>query len=271
MNWYYESNGQPIGPIPDAEFAQLATAGTIAPDTLVWREGMAKWQAHASVLPAAAAGQPRFAVAPVATVVCPDCGGTFPACEVVSIAGVSVCAGCKPARLQRLQEGQVTMPCGLWRSGKTLVMSREAQVPARCVHCNTTANLRRVQRRLYWHHPAIYVTLIAGLLVYVILALVVRKTATFEVSICQADVVRRRGKVALAWFLLLAMPVSLGVLGAYKVENALWLLPVVLFIAAVVASRLSRPVYARKIDEKAVWVGGVCPEFLKDLPEWTGK
>ena len=271
MNWYYESNGQAIGPIPNAEFTQLAVAGTIAPDTLVWREGMAEWQPHSSVMPAAAAGQPMLAVVPAATVVCPDCGGTFPARDVVAIAGVSVCARCKPARLQRLQEGQVTMPGGLWRSGKTLVMSREAQVPERCVHCNTTANLRRVKRRLYWHHPAIYLTLFVGLLVYVIIALVVRKTAQVEVSICQADVVRRRWKVALAWVLLLAMPVSFGVLAAYRVENALWLLPVVLFIATVFTSMWSRLVYARKIDEKAVWVGSVCPEFLKDLPVWTGK
>lgn len=271
MNWFYASGGESVGPIPDAEFERLAAVGTIAPDTLVWREGMAGWEPRSSVAPASAAGLPSGLAAPHATVVCADCGGTFPAAEVVTIAGVTVCARCKPTRLQMLQEGQVATRGGLWRSGKTLVMARDAQLPDRCVHCNTTADLRRVKRRLYWHHPAVYVTLLVGLLVYVILALVLRKTAQIEVSICRTHVARRRWRIALSWILLLAVPASIGLLLANRIENALWMVPALLLIAAVAVSMLSRIVHARKIDEKNVWVAGVCPAYVADLPVWPGK
>lgn len=267
MNWFYARDGQSVGPLQDAEFERLAAMGTIAPDTLVWREGMAAWQPRSSVAPASAVGL----AASGGTVICPDCGGTFPAAEVVTIAGVTVCARCKPTRLQMLEEGQVTMPGGLWRKGKMLVMAREAQLPDRCVHCNTTADLRRVKRSLYWHHPAVYVTLLVGLLVYVILALVLRKTAKIEVSICRAHAARRRWRIAISWILLLAVPASIGLLVANRIENALWIVPPLLLIAAIAVSMLSRIVYARKIDEKNVWVGGICPAYIADLPEWSGK
>ena len=269
MNWFYESGGHAVGPIPAAEFESLAAVGTIAPDTLVWREGMTEWQPRSSVGTVAAVGFP-VSVALATPGLCQDCGGTFPAGDLVTIAGATVCARCKPARLQMLHEGEVTMPGRLWRSGKTLVAARDAQLPERCVHCNTTANLRRLKRRLYWHHPAVYLTILVNLLVYLVVALIVRKTVQVELSVCHAHVVRRRWKIVLSWLLLLAVPVSVGLLIAYKVENALWILPLLFLVSAVVVSLLSRLVYARKIDEKDVWVGGVCPEFLVDLPTWPG-
>ena len=54
---------------------------------------------------------------------------------------------------------------GLWRSGKTLVAAKDAPFPDRCVVCAQTNDLHRVKRRLYWHHPAIFLTLLAGALV----------------------------------------------------------------------------------------------------------
>src|SRR5262245_12606860 len=44
MNWFYALGGQQQGPVDDGQLDALAAAGTITPDTLVWREGMANWQ-----------------------------------------------------------------------------------------------------------------------------------------------------------------------------------------------------------------------------------
>ncbi len=41
--WYYTVNGDRQGPVSAAELKQLATDGTIGPDDLVWKEGMAEW------------------------------------------------------------------------------------------------------------------------------------------------------------------------------------------------------------------------------------
>lgn len=43
--WYYATaDGQRHGPLADAQLRALADAGTIDPQTLVWREGLAQWR-----------------------------------------------------------------------------------------------------------------------------------------------------------------------------------------------------------------------------------
>ena len=49
MKWYYAETGQQRGPVEEEEFRQLITAGTIRPNTLVWREGMADWRQWAEL------------------------------------------------------------------------------------------------------------------------------------------------------------------------------------------------------------------------------
>ena len=56
---------------------------------------------------------------------------------------------------------------GLWRKGSLLVMHKMAPLPNRCVKCNVPTE-RRLKRVLSWHHPAIFLSLLAGLLIYVI-------------------------------------------------------------------------------------------------------
>ena len=43
MKWYYESNGNPHGPVEEAEMRQLKDAGKLLGDSLVWRQGMKDW------------------------------------------------------------------------------------------------------------------------------------------------------------------------------------------------------------------------------------
>jgi uncharacterized RDD family membrane protein YckC len=59
MNWFYEKDGQPAGPVDDAEFARLMVAGTIHAETLVWRSGLAEWKACAELHPTAAKVAPQ--------------------------------------------------------------------------------------------------------------------------------------------------------------------------------------------------------------------
>ena len=41
--WFYGENGQPAGPVDDAEFSSLIASQRINPATMVWREGMSGW------------------------------------------------------------------------------------------------------------------------------------------------------------------------------------------------------------------------------------
>ena len=107
MNWYYVRDGQQDGPHSDEALRELLKTGAVDASTLVWREGMANWQPLAEAAPqllGAGASAPS-AVAPQASVKCVECGGFFPASEMISLGGASVCARCKPVRLQKMQEG----------------------------------------------------------------------------------------------------------------------------------------------------------------------
>lgn len=105
MSWYYAESNERRGPVDDAAFQSLVAAGTITPETLVWSEGMAEWTPYGALgantprpaVPAAAAGSPAQ--------VCRECGGLFPADEMISYEGRFVCAGCKPLFFQKIREG----------------------------------------------------------------------------------------------------------------------------------------------------------------------
>ena len=44
MNWYYENNGKPIGPITDTVMREWVKQKSLAPAQLVRKEGESEWQ-----------------------------------------------------------------------------------------------------------------------------------------------------------------------------------------------------------------------------------
>lgn len=102
MSWYYAENNDRKGPIADSAFQDLVRAGTVRPDTLVWREGMPNWVPYSEV--AGPANVPAVSQVP-GGVRCSQCGGTFAESDVIVIGGRSICATCKPLAVQRMVEG----------------------------------------------------------------------------------------------------------------------------------------------------------------------
>src|SRR5262245_16311082 len=123
MNWYYANAGQQVGPISEADFEILVRTGTVKADTLVWREGMANWQAYETVTaersatttaaPDAASNRAAEASAIPGSMpgaagggfICAECGRPFPPEEITRYGAVAVCANCRPTFLQKLREG----------------------------------------------------------------------------------------------------------------------------------------------------------------------
>ena len=92
--FYYSLNGQQQGPVSEDQLRQMVATGTLTPDTLVWREGMAEWQPLASVVTGISS-----------TVQCSVCKQMFPPDQTLAISGKIVCATCKPRFVQGLREG----------------------------------------------------------------------------------------------------------------------------------------------------------------------
>jgi len=147
MNWYYANGGNRSGPIAESELIRLVSSGVVQDETLVWKEGMAGWEPFAklrSSLASSPAAPPSEFMAPTessggidgktggsglgsggeaaGTVLCAECGKTFPESETVLFGTRHVCAGCKPVFLQRLREG-APMPAsgGNWISEEQLL------------------------------------------------------------------------------------------------------------------------------------------------------
>ena len=274
MDWYYALNDQQCGPVGEAQISELLQAGKIGRDTLVWNAGMGDWQPLHTVrsLPSPAIPPVMvIAVAPGTTAQCVECRGVFAQGDMLCLSQSWVCASCKPIFLQRLAEGAAppVTAGGMWRSNRQLVTRSETPMPDRCVKCNAPANGFRLKRQLFWHHPAIYVLVLISVLIYAIVALIVRKKAMLHIGLCAAHRTQRKRTIAGCW---LGALLGLGALIA-GIGGADWVIglvgAVVLLAALIVGAVRGGVVSAAKIDKNIVRVKGVCPDFLASLPEWN--
>lgn len=209
-------------------------------------------------------------------------------CGLVNFATDAVCKRCRAPLAHNtsqvasstpqgivLEDGYVLPPppalpgVGVWRDKSTLVMSQGAELPPRCVKCNVPTHLR-LKRRLTWHHPAIYILIFVALLIYLIVAIIVRKAATVEMGLCDEHQAKRRRNLLITWSLVLV-----GIAGfvlAVMLEDFTYLLAgflalVAAMIYGIVAVRIVAP---SRIDDRFVWLKGVNKDYLNELPQWPG-
>lgn len=175
---------------------------------------------------------------------------------------------------QAVAVGAPTKHPGLWRQGNVLVMHKSAPLPEICVKSNQPA-ARRILRKLQWHHPLIALTILAGLLVYLILALVLTKRASIYIYLTEEWYHRRQRRMIFACLAGLAA-LGLCVAGVALAINyndgtyvGVLVLGVVIGIVALIygqyATGMVRPI---RITDEYVWLKGVHPDFLNRLEVW---
>jgi hypothetical protein len=154
------------------------------------------------------------------------------------------------------------------RRGKELIVPRSGSLPATCIKCGASAD-KPWRKKFYWHTPWLYLMIIfPGLLIYVIVALIVRKKMELNLPLCErhhGDRKRYRllGAVMLAGF----VPAGLF-LGKIGSETLGWVTGCAMFAAAIVFYALcGLGVRPTKIDENGGIFRGAGPVFLDALPE----
>jgi hypothetical protein len=148
-------------------------------------------------------------------------------------------------------------------------MSRDAELPPRCVKCNVPTHLR-LKRKLTWHHPLIYILVFIALLIYLIVAMIIRKAATVEIGLCHEHLAKRQRDLWITIGLLIAGLLGLALAIAYSDGTYLlvgFLALIASLIYGIVAVRVVAPA---KIDDQFVWLSGVNKHYLNELPQWPG-
>lgn len=158
----------------------------------------------------------------------------------------------------------------IWRSKSVLVMTKQALLPDRCVKCNAPTG-ERLKRKLNWHHPALYLLIFISILVYAIIALVLRKSATVNLGLCEDHLSARRQSIAITWLLGLLAVVSF-VVASLAEDLTFAVVGCVLLLACAIYGIIKiRVVVPSKIDEHFVWLKGVNANYLHEFPEWQGR
>ncbi|MFT3733736.1 MAG: hypothetical protein QM776_01650 [Rhodocyclaceae bacterium] len=155
---------------------------------------------------------------------------------------------------------------GIWRSGKKLIVARDAHFPSRCVKCNDEGALLRKPLKLSWHHPGWYLLLFFNLLIYALVGLVVRKSAKVQVALCAAHARRRKIGHGLMWGSLAALVASF-----FMIASDYGTVGILSFVAGglgiLVGMFVSRVVVASRIASDEVHLRGCGAEFLAGFPE----
>ena len=156
---------------------------------------------------------------------------------------------------------------GIWRQGSVLVFHKSATLPDRCMRCNAPALGTRVNKTLYWHHPALALLILLGVLIYAIVAMVVRKSAKVSLGFCDLHKSRRTTMLITGW-LLFALSIAAFIVAAGANAGGLALVGVALLFATIVVFLLAgRFIQVKKIDDQYVWLKGVHPEYLGEFPQ----
>lgn len=163
---------------------------------------------------------------------------------------------------------------GFWRDGKALVFTKDAHFPDRCVKSNVPTQ-RRLTRNLAWYPPWTFALIFAGLLIFIIVALCIQKKAKIRIGLSDEWFAKRTRATMMGWGSVL-LGILIVVLGAnYQGKGGetyfIVLLGIVVgLVGAVVGAMNARLVYPKKITNTHVWLNGVSPKFLGQLPTWPG-
>src|SRR5579862_9753371 len=82
-------------------------------------------------------------------------------------------------------EDRVDTEAQMWREGKVLVLRKDSAFPHRCIKCNEPSVAPSRRYKLSWHSPWLYVLILLAVLLYAIVATIVRKTAVVDIRLCE--------------------------------------------------------------------------------------
>lgn len=204
--------------------------------------------------------------------VCPYCGAPSEARGLLIY-----CRRCGRTQAY-LPEGAHGPPsrAGLWRQGKVLVMHKSATLPRRCVKTNRPAT-RFISYQFHWMHPG-WIAAIFGMMCFlqfgligaIIVCLVVQKKAAAVLPFSdEAMALQRRGVLNGVTAFAASFVFFPCARIAGSDTSALWILDGIVAVAMSLffIRYYGKLVSVQRIGDHCIFIKGVCPEFLSELPE----
>lgn len=154
---------------------------------------------------------------------------------------------------------------GVWQQdGCAVLYCTGAMLPNRCVVCNAPGK-HRVHKTFFWHEPWLYVLILAGVLIYAIVATFFRKSAGVEYWLCDEHRSKRTRGLLIAWLGFVAGLVIMFI-GAGATSGATALFGVAVMIALpIVGGIMARTARPTRITDSEVWLK-VGEPFVASLP-----
>jgi hypothetical protein len=151
---------------------------------------------------------------------------------------------------------------GCTREGKDVIVQRGSDLPQRCIYCNEPAVTPVKRRKVYWHTAWLYLLILINILLYAIVAIVVRKSFEVSPGLCPAHNSRRNTWI---WSLF-AAAIMLAVAGVLVPPNGigplLFLLALVALVSIIFAART---LYPREITKEYAKLRGCKEPFLASI------
>lgn len=159
-----------------------------------------------------------------------------------------------------------------------LVLQHGAVLPNVCVKTNQPAT-RVLKRTFYWHHPAILLAILTGLLLYIILVLVLRKRMVVNIPLSEEAFQKRRKGMMICGILMglcglsivgsivgLATMPRLPAEGVAAMYISLLVISFIgLLIAAIFNGRIAGVLRPKKITNIHGWFLGCNKEYLRGI------
>ena len=160
---------------------------------------------------------------------------------------------------------------GVWDDDGDVVVAHGAAFPPRCVKCNAPADQPGKVRKVYWHHWTIYLLFLIYAIVYIAVALAVRKTMLIDPRLCEEHLHARRKWIAIGWIGALSglfvVPFLAPLLGV-DTGGTILLATACFFGFTIAGAVKSRILVPKRIDNVYARLKGADPRFVDDLPKF---
>lgn len=156
---------------------------------------------------------------------------------------------------------------GVWRDqNNVLVMQKQAFLPDRCVKCNAPTDGSYIHRKLSWINPGWYLLVFAGWLIFLIVYLIIRKTAEVDLGLCEKHRAKRRTAILIGWVIAIA-----GIASIVAAINAeligLFFLGLLAIIGGLIYGMYAASIInVAKMDDHYIWIKRVDKDFVDSFP-----